>query len=400
MKVLKTQYRFRIANTRPNLNVVVIFRLCSVALGVLAVLGTAGARAQSADVYTVTGVLVDITADTAAVARRQAIEEGHRLALNRLLQRLVVRDQLNRIPALTRADIDPLVLSFGIDSERRSSVRYIGDLRFQFGLAEVRAFLKNLNVGFAETRSKSVLLLPAYSAAGVTLLWDDPNPWLNAWNRIPPSDGLVPIRLPAGNLADIRDITAEQAASGNERQLALIAKRYGAYAALVAHASQNLDPATGATMINVATRYFGDAGWESTVIQSFAFGEGETPETVLVRAAQEVSRRIEEDWKRENLLRFDRSSDLIADLAIEDLREWVDIRQRLRQIAFLWNTQLVSISRGQMSVRLSFFGDAKQLRVALVQRDLVLEQSDVNWTLRDRRARPAVTPAGKVQERQ
>ena len=395
MKVLKPPYRFRIANTRPNLNVVVIIRLCLVAIGVLAVLGTAFARAKSADVYTVTGVSVDITADTAAAARGQAIEEGHQLALNRLLQRLVLRDHLNRIPVLTRADIDPLVLSFGIDSERRSSVRYIGDLRFQFGLAEVRTFLQNLNVGFAETRSKSVLLLPVYSVAGATLLWDDPNPWLNAWNRVPLSDGLVPIRLPAADLADIRDITAEQAASGNGRQLALISKRYGANKVLVAHASQNLDPATGATMINVATRYFGVAGWESTVIQSFALGEGEPPETLLVRAAQEVSRQIEEHWKRENLLRFDRSSELIADLAIEDLREWVEIRQRLRQIAFLRNTQLVSVSRRQMSVRLSFFGDAQQLRVALDQRDLVLEQSEVNWTLRDRRAGPDVTPAEK-----
>ena len=370
------------------------------ALGVLAVLGTAGTRAESADVYTVTGVSVDITADTAAAARRQAIEEGHRLAWNRLVQRLVLKDQLNRIPALTRADIDPLVRSFGIDSERRSSVRYIGDLRFQFGLAEVRAFLQNLNVGFAETRSKSVLLLPVYSAAGTTLLWDEPNPWLNAWSRIAPSDGLVPIRLPAGDLADIRDITAEQAARGNERQLALIAKRYGAHRTLVTLASQNMDPAKGATMLNVTTRYFGGARSESTVIQTFTFERGKTLETVLIRAAQEVSRQIEEDWKRENLLQFDRSSELIADLTIGHLREWVDIRQRLRQIAFIRSTQLVSLSRRQMSVRLNFFGDAEQLRVALSQRDLVLEQSDVNWTLRDRRTRSALTPARKVEEQQ
>ena len=395
MKVPKSSYRLRIANARPNLNAVVIFRFWFVALGILSFLGSAGARAQTADVYTVTGVSVDITAAAAAAARKQAIEEGHRLALNRLLQRLVLREHLNRIPTLTRAELDSLVLSFGIDSERRSSVRYIGDLRFQFGRAGVRAFLQKLNVGFAETRSKNILLLPVYSVAGASLLWDDPNPWLNAWNQISPSDGLVPIRLPAGDLTDIRDITAEQAASGNERQLTLIAERYGAHAALVAKASQDLDPATGTTMINVATRYFGGGGWESTVIQSFAFGEGETAETVLVRAAQEVSRQIEEDWKRENLLRFDRSSELIADLAIEDLREWVEIRQRLRQIAFLRNTQLVSVSRRQMSVRLSFFGDAQQLRVALDQRDLVLEQSEVNWTLRDRRTGPDVTPAEK-----
>ena len=53
-----------------------------------------------------------------------------------------------------------------------------------------------------------------------------------------------------------------------------------------------------------------------------------------------------------------------------------------------------------MSVRLSFFGDAEQLRVALAQRDLVLERGNVNWTLRDRRTGPTVTPAEKAQEEQ
>ena len=73
MKVPKSSYRCRIANARPNLNAVVILVFGFVAVGVLSFLGSAGARAQSADVYTVTGVSVDSTAAAPADNHPQKI---------------------------------------------------------------------------------------------------------------------------------------------------------------------------------------------------------------------------------------------------------------------------------------------------------------------------------------
>ena len=43
------------------------------------------------------------------------------------------------------------------------------------------------------------------------------------------------------------------------------------------------------------------------------------------------------------------------------------------------------MSRRKASVRLTYYGDPEQLRIALVQRDLVLEQGAVNWSLRELR---------------
>ena len=68
------------------------------------------------------------------------------------------------------------------------------------------------------------------------------------------------------------------------------------------------------------------------------------------------------------------------------------MREQLRQIAYLQRWQLVSVKRRNASVRLTYYGDAEQLRVALAQRDIVLEQGAVNWSLResrDARSEPA-----------
>ena len=61
------------------------------------------------------------------------------------------------------------------------------------------------------------------------------------------------------------------------------------------------------------------------------------------------------------------------------------MRERLRRIAYLQGWQLVSVTRRNASVKLTYYGDSEQLRVALAQRDIVLEQGPVNWSLRDSR---------------
>ena len=246
---------------------------------------------------------------------------------------------------------------------------------------------------------KRVLVLPVYEYAGALLLWDDPNPWLVAWNEVPPSDGLMPLRLPVGDLADIRDISAKQAAAGNAGQLALVAERYGASAVLVAKASVNVEPGTNKRSLGVTTRYFGGTSADRTTVRSFDYSDEDTDETVIRRAAQQISVQVEDDWKQENLLRFDRLNSLVADISLTELRQWVEMRERLRQIAYLQRWQLVSVTRRNASVRLTYYGGAEQLRVALAQRDIVLEQGAVNWSLRESRdARSAPAPQRADEE--
>ena len=348
----------------------------------LAGAGPAAAQ-QSGSVYTVSGVAVDRTADTAAAAREQALAAGHVAAFGRLLDRIVPRDRRGALPALDTAAIAPLVLSFGIDEEKASDVRYLARLTFQFRRNEVREFLRAQGVAVAETRSKPALVLPVYSEVGALALWDDPNPWFAAWKRLPPPDGLVPLRVPAGDLADIRDISAEQAARGEEAPLQKISERYGVSGVIVARAAFVIDPGTGRRALSVATSRSGRALGDRTAVRSFLLEDGETVEAVCARAARSLAVEIEEDWKNENLLRFDRQGELIAVLAVNDLRSWVSVRSRIREVAALRQSQMVSASRDRIVVRLSYYGDAEQLRVALAQKDLVLEQGAVNWILRE-----------------
>ena len=352
---------------RPFLAAAVIF---------LGIAGTAG----STEVYTVSGIEVDETAETAAAARDQAIAAGHRLAFERLTARLVPRAGRERLPPPAAPLIPPMVSSFGIDEEKTSDVRYLGKLTFRFREADVRRHFRSKGVSFAETRSKPVLVLPLYEDAGALLLWDRPNPWFEAWRTLLPVDGLLPLLLPVGDFADMRDLSPEQGATGDADRLKAFADRYGAAAVAAMRAGVRIR--SGSRSLTVTIRFFGGERHGKTETLEFAYDDRDGLGAVIERAARDTADRLEDDWKKANLLQFDDRQELVAAVPLAGLRDWVEIRSRLRSAEPLSQATLVSISRREATVRLSYYGASDQLRLALAQRDLLLEDGSGNWTLR------------------
>jgi Uncharacterized protein conserved in bacteria (DUF2066) len=97
------------------------------------------ALAMAAAPYEVMGVPVDVTAADAATARDQAIVEGQRKAFTMLMERLVGTEQAASIPTPDDAQLSSMVQDFEVESERLSSVRYIGVMTFRFDAAAVDA---------------------------------------------------------------------------------------------------------------------------------------------------------------------------------------------------------------------------------------------------------------------
>src|SRR5260221_3487060 len=176
-----------------------------------ALLLVAPTSARAADPFTVTGVTVDATAATPTAARDAAVADGQRKAFRQLLERLTAPADYARLPRLADRDIVPLVTGFEVQEERASTVRYLATLTYSFRASAIRALLKGAGVAFAQTASRSVLLVPLLKpATGAPLLWEDPNPWRRAWLDHPPTTGLVPVVVPTGEVEDVTSRVAAQ----------------------------------------------------------------------------------------------------------------------------------------------------------------------------------------------
>jgi hypothetical protein len=108
----------------------------------VAALAAVGERpALAAAPYVVSGVDVDVTAADSATARDQAIAEGQRKAFAKLMEQLVGAEQAATIQTPSDSQLSGMVQDFEVESERLSSVRYIGVLTYRFDAASIDAII-------------------------------------------------------------------------------------------------------------------------------------------------------------------------------------------------------------------------------------------------------------------
>jgi Uncharacterized protein conserved in bacteria (DUF2066) len=343
------------------------------------------------DVFTVSDVEVDITADTAAAAREAAHAEGHVLAMQRLLARLLPREELARMRPLELTEILEYVRDFEVDDERTSDVRYLARLTFRFKSDAVRNLLRSEGLLFAETQSKPVLVLAVYGPAGEALLWEDGNPWARAWALRQRGEGLVPLQVPLGDLGDVASVDANQALSGDRERLATLATRYGTEDVLVTQAVLSGDAESGLATLQVGSSRIGTQQLQ-TMLASYTQKLGETLEELLTRAANAVDADVQEAWKQRNLLRPGSERRIVVSVPIAGLADWLEVKRRLGGVAAVQKSEVTLISRTRTEVDLTFVGDEQQLVLALAQRDLSLTLNPVSgWQIRLSEARAAAS---------
>ncbi|NQW10846.1 MAG: DUF2066 domain-containing protein [Alphaproteobacteria bacterium] len=312
------------------------------------------------------------------------MSEGRRQAFRQLVERLVPLVWSGLVPQPTDAELGRFVLGFEVAGERTSAVRYLAELTVAFDRTAVRAAFRDASVPFAETQSLPVLVIPVLSSGAGTVLWEEPNPWRDAWARRAAPRGLVPFVVPYGDLADIRDLSIEQALSGDQPALIRIAERYGARDAVVAQAI----PRPGGA-VQVTIQRIGSSGHDSTLVETVV-AEGDPANAAGYDAARYdagVRRAIvmvEEGWKQDNLIRPGLESRVTATIPLDSLQRWLSIRRTLDRLPVLSRYDVVQLTRREALIDLWVNGDAEQLRIAFEQQDLELVPGAGDYILKQR----------------
>jgi hypothetical protein len=357
------------------------------ALFVLASLAFASnpVRALAPDeVFVVTPVPVDVTAESALAAREQALKIGQELAWKRLIDRLTLAGEAGGLMQYGAEQLVPLIQGFEVLRERTSAVRYLASLSYRFNRDEVRKELTRAGVAFAETPSRPVLIIPVLTSQGVGVLWEDPNPWREAWQNLPPRDGLLPIAVPYGDLADIRDLSTVQALRGDEDRLRAVADRYGARDVVIARAARTFDPRDNLPVLEIAIVRRGGGRMEETIIDSI---KGQSPDDLIGLLDAGVTRvvsTLSSAWKRANLVLPGLETRVTVVVPIDGFGRWLSIRRRLEGIGVLRRSELLRLSKREAMIDLWVQGGAEQLRNAVRQRDLDLLEGRVDYVLADR----------------
>ena len=348
-------------------------------------------RAQSG-VFTVSGVPIDVTGNSAVEARETAIAEAHMAAMDILLRRLVPAEEMAYLEMPGLNEVLNLSENFSVANERTSNVRYLADFTVNFNPESVQDLLRRSGVSYAVNSSKPLLVVPVLQDAGAPRLWLD-NPWYDLWLTRPADEGLVPYFVALGDLGDIAALDAPAALSLDVVRLRDLASRYGIDEVLVTHARLSGNPDAGGASLNVTSHQVFGPGSPS-LTESFSQQPGETLEDLMARAADSLDSAIQEAWKAGNLLRFDNLRSALVKVHAPTLNDWLEVKRRLDKVASIDQVRVVSLSRAGSEIDLTFVGDSQQLTQALYQRDLRLSLDPAgDWLLSLREAiLPNLTP--------
>lgn len=354
-----------------------VFGGVALIVAIMALAGPANALTR-AEIFTVS-VPVDATAASATAARDAARLDGERRAFAALLDRLTLAKDRGRLPAASDTMLNQVIIGFEVANERRSTVHYLADYTFHFRADVVEQLLRDRGVPFAETASKPVVVLPVLEAGGRPMLWDDPNPWRDAWTRAKPPQGLVPVQVPLGEVEDVSAIDGAKADAGDDARLQAISANYDHADVLVTRATVRPD----GSGVDVSTTRFvpGSPGGEQSWVASYTANQGESQQDLLVRATAGTVAQVNDAWKQANMLDYSQTATLTVAVPADDLNSWLAVRRRLAATTAVRSSQLLSLDRHGARIELHYVGSPDQLRVGLAQNNLSLSGSDPDWVL-------------------
>gem|GEM_PF-828030 len=369
--------------------------------------GPGGGGGGSAETYTVQDVSVDVVAESAAVAREKAIGEAQMVAFRRLLERIAPPGQAQGIAARTDQNrLASLIQGFEVAREQLSAVRYVATFTVRFRPDAVRALVGEHGGTVVET-ARPILVLPVAEEGGRPVLWEERTDWRSAWEDQNAADGEIPVLVPAGELADVTDIAAAEAVSGNSGRITGIARRYQAETVLVAvlrmpPAGAGAGAAAGAVGAGgpaggagggevVLTRYdSGTASASRTV--PLALQSGEDPAAGLRRVISQVRRDLYRDW-RGGGGSFEAVGTLAATATVANLDDWLTVRRVLAATPALVESTILLLTRTRVELQLRHRGEVARLQEALAIQGLELRPAGgtpavkgtpVVWELRPR----------------
>ncbi|HML11471.1 MAG TPA: DUF2066 domain-containing protein [Stellaceae bacterium] len=342
----------------------------------------AGAPAAQ-DPYTAT-VTVDATADSVAKARDMARLDGARRALAQVVQNLAGGADKAKPFKVGDNDVTNMVASFEVANEKMSAVRYTADYTYHFKPADVAKAMQTAGIAISNagvsvaSGGKPMVVLPVLQDGTTALLWDDPNPWRDAWAARTPGASGVALLVPLGDVSDLAAIDADKARMGDSGALAAIAKKEGADDVLVLVAMKRSGDKPG---LDVTVRRYHLGQFVDVHSDAINANQNEPDADLFKRAADAIATDVDTGWKTAKGDFSGPLASLTVVAPITGLDDWIQLRDMLSAAPAVRKIDVKSLSRQEATLDIQYVGTPDQLKTGLAAMRLDLQGGDPVWRL-------------------
>ena len=328
--------------------------------------------ARANELYIVQNVAVDVSDVSAVAARQKAIQEAQILGFHRLLRRITLQQDYDKLPRLSFEDTEPMINSFEIKDEKTSSTRYIANITINFNPDALRELLSGSGIGFLEVSPPTALVLPLYFDGTEWSLWRNSNPWWDAWRNLNSNLLSISYLLP---LADLEDRFALSVDSiGDVSRLERLAQRYETDRILLAQARFN----NSKVDVNVTAYRILRENFEAQRLAQFNFTS-----TNMNDAVKKIATQIEQNWKKQSIRTQDAPSTFRLRARFRSIQEWTQIRRQLESAPYIRTLRVEEMDIHNAWLRLGFNGGGQTLVAGLRRSGFLVSQENIDtWALR------------------
>ncbi len=310
--------------------------------------------AMAADPFTVVGVKVDATGQSAIEAQTKAIQGGQLRAATIVLERLTLDSERasNPLPPIDQETAAKMIRSLGIDNERRSATRYLGDISVAFKPRDVQAFLRSAGLNMIASQAGERVVLPFIRGGGINPQSDIYRSWLSGRYTY----SLTPAKAPDAEVFYNSGMSSQSGAplmGASNSGLRALAQALGAEQLL-----------------------FVEYNGRSANVMDFSVVSGErynftVSDFDLNRA---VIERLESDWKTNTVSLAEEAVSMPVSILYESQAEWQRLKTAINGSAQIQDARLDAVSKDGALMTLTYAGNMDRLTRELAFKGVTLRK--------------------------
>lgn len=350
------------------------------------------------DPYTVEDIEVDVTADNAVEAQRQAFEEAQIKGYEALANRFLSEEEMAAFESPDINTVSSFVNDFEVTNEKLSAVRYKGTYTIRFSKNTFnKPDIDGLYGNTAMSQTGETLIVPFFETSGRYFLWQV-NPFLNAWARARSNKVLGKAIVPIGDVEDLSQVRGEQGLSYDPSRLNSMRLRYQARDVALMIATPEALP-DGTTNVLVSIYNAKPYGPELSKQFSVRGYPGEFEDQLYNRVVAQISGTLHADWKRDTAVTVQNDpqenprpdavqrapltgpkTSITAQINFSTARQWVETKKSIERARTVKSVQVKSLSPRSATLGIDFVGDIQNLRTALLQQGVELNEPGTQYT--------------------
>ena len=333
--------------------------------------------------YTVSGIKVDKTASSAAIARERAMLDAEQKAYGTVLGRISLPADSEGLNAPTIDELANMVDGVSISGEKTSSVRYIGTLTVSFKPKAVKRFLETNGVPYINAISAPVLIIPTINDNSGSSF--DPNhASFVVWRNHKDDSLIVPVVLPESE-GDLKDLVPDFLK--DKTSVSALKEAYGVEKVYIAGVNEN-------TSAGNMTFYLSEEGSETVQPFKFTVSTNVGKAKAYKAAFDTIISKLENDFKQGNVVEFSSASSITAVVPIDSIADWLKVQKKLSGIAIIDHYELQAMRSDKVQIIIYFGRGINRLISEMAAAKLILEEGSGGvWVLYEKGNKKIISDA-------